>query len=164
VSAYSTAGWENFLVAETGAAAALAGLLFVAVSLNISRILGYPGLPGRAAEAMLMLFNVLASSSLGLIPGQSSRSLGLELVAVNLLICVVTMVQQIRDARRPEQRAWWSATRISTSQLGLLAMLATGVSLLAQRGGGLYWLPAGIILSFGAALYDAWILLVEILR
>jgi hypothetical protein len=47
-NAYSAAGWENFLVAETGAAAALAGLLFVAVSINLSRIVSYPGLPGRA--------------------------------------------------------------------------------------------------------------------
>jgi modulator of FtsH protease len=163
MNGYSTAGWENFLVAETGAAAALAGLLFVSVSINIGKILSYPGLPGRAAEAVLLLFNVLVASTLGLIP-QSSSFLGTELLAISLFICLVILSLQIRDARRPEQRAWWSVTRIVTSQLGLLPIIAAGVSLLAHRGGGLYWLGAGVIFSFGAALIDAWVLLVEILR
>ncbi len=163
MNGYSTAGWENFLVAETGAAAALAGLLFVSVAINISKILAYPGLPGRAAEAVLLLFNVLVASTLGLVP-QPSRLLGAELALVGLLLCLIILSLQIRDARRPEQRAWWSATRIVTVQLGLLPMIAAGVSLLAQRAGGLYWLVAGVIFSFGAALIVAWVLLVEILR
>ncbi|MGO9831186.1 MAG: hypothetical protein ACLPJH_13705 [Myxococcaceae bacterium] len=163
MNGYSTAGWENFLVAETGAAAALAGLLFVSVSINISKILGYPGLPGRAAEAVLLLFNVLVASTLGLVP-QPSSFLGAELAAVSLLLWLIILSLQIRDARRPEQRAWWSATRIATAQLGLLPMIAAGVSLVAQRSGGLYWLVVGVIFSFGAALIDAWVLLVEILR
>jgi len=54
--------------------------------------------------------------------------------------------------------------RIVTGQLGLLPMVAAGVSLLSQRGGGLYWFAAGVIFSFGSALIDAWVLLVEILR
>jgi hypothetical protein len=44
------AGWDNFFVAEVGAAAALSGLLFVAVSINLTRILAIPHLPARAAE------------------------------------------------------------------------------------------------------------------
>jgi hypothetical protein len=129
MNGYSTAGWENFLIAETGAAAALTGLLpGFKGSINIGRILSYPGLPGRAAEAVLLLFNVLVASTLGLIP-QSSSFLGAELLAVSLLICLVILSLQIRDARRPEQRAWWSATRIVTSQLGLLPIIAAGISL-----------------------------------
>ena len=163
MSGYSTVDWENFLVANAGAAAALAGLLFVSVSINISKILSYPSLPGRAIEAILLLFNVLVASMLGLIP-QSSRPLGAEILAASLFVWLVILSLQIRDVRRPGQRALWSATRIVTGQLGLLPMIAAGVSLLAERGGGLYWLAAGAIFSFGAALIDAWVLLVEILR
>jgi hypothetical protein len=43
-------------------------------------------------------------------------------------------------------------------------MIAAGVSLLAEQGGGLYWLVAAVILAFGAGVGNAWVLLVEVVR
>jgi hypothetical protein len=37
--AYSTAEWTELFLAQAGASAALAGLLFVAISINLDRIL-----------------------------------------------------------------------------------------------------------------------------
>jgi hypothetical protein len=49
VHAYSPADWETFCAAIAGAAAALTGLLFVAVSINLDRILVKESmLPARA--------------------------------------------------------------------------------------------------------------------
>ena len=42
--------------------------------------------------------------------------------------------------------------------------MVAGVSLLGEAGGGLYWLFAGIALGLVAAVFNAWILLVEIMR
>ena len=42
MSGYVTAPWSDFAVSVVGAAAALTGLLFVAVSVNIERILALP--------------------------------------------------------------------------------------------------------------------------
>jgi len=66
-----TATWTNFLSAEAGASAALAGLIFVAVSINIKKIIEYKGVPGRAAEALSLLIGVLLISTFGLAPNQS---------------------------------------------------------------------------------------------
>jgi len=63
-----------------GAAAVLAGLVFLAVSINIGRIMAIPGLPGRAGESVIFFLGVLVESALLLIPGQSATALGIELL------------------------------------------------------------------------------------
>lgn len=83
--AYSTAGWKSLFVAGTGASAALAGLLFVAISINLERILQSAGLSGRAGEAMVLLITVLSVSTLVLVPGQPPTVLGAELLGIGLI-------------------------------------------------------------------------------
>jgi ribonuclease VapC len=58
VTAYSSQGWSDLFVASAGASAALTGLLFVAVSVNIEQILGFSGLPERALQTLLLLLSV----------------------------------------------------------------------------------------------------------
>ena len=78
-------GWESFFVAQVGASAAVAGLVFVGVSINLDKILKYAGLPGRTLEALIVLILVLITSSLMLVPGQSNTLIGAELLGVGLL-------------------------------------------------------------------------------
>jgi len=47
-TAYAAGDWVSFALAITAAAATLAGLLFVAVSINLQRILSFKNLPARA--------------------------------------------------------------------------------------------------------------------
>src|SRR6185437_11799985 len=61
-------GWSDFFVAAAGAAAALAGLVFVSISINLSRIIEARGVSGRAAETMVLLSGALASSLITLFP------------------------------------------------------------------------------------------------
>src|ERR1700742_5101249 len=85
------AGWNSFFVAEVSAAAALSGLLFVAVSINIAEILKYPQLPTRAAETIGMLMAALIEGSLALVPHQSYGALGVEVLAVGGVVLVVPL-------------------------------------------------------------------------
>jgi modulator of FtsH protease len=43
--------WATFFSAELAALAALTGFVVVAISINLSRILAFPALPRRSAEA-----------------------------------------------------------------------------------------------------------------
>ncbi len=155
--------WHDFFIAEVGASAALIGLLFVAISINLERILKYPWLPPRAAQVLITLMGVLLTSSIALVPGQSNVALGIELIAVNALIWfsgarIVGPVPVAEEYRRP------STTNSRIFHFTLLVMTAGSFVLFLSPQDGLYVLFAGIMFSFVFALYNSWILLVEIVR
>jgi hypothetical protein len=47
---------------------------------------------------------------------------------------------------------------------GTVPFVVGGASLIAETGGGLYWVAAGILLGIVGGVANAWVLLVEILR
>jgi hypothetical protein len=162
--AYSTIRWESFFVAEVGAAAALAGLLFVAISINLSRILADANLPGRAAETIVLLVNALVIGSVCLLPGQSHTALGIEVLVIGAMAWAIPATVQVRNARTPLRPGERRVVRTITTQVATVPFLVAGVSLIAHGGGGLYWVAGGIIATFVAAASAAWVLMVEILR
>jgi hypothetical protein len=162
--AYSTVGWINFFVAEVGASAALVGLLFVAVSINLTKIIQHPSLPGRAFEALTVLVVVLLVATFALVPGQSTTALGIEVTGTAVVGWATTAFIQLASEEEPDAPRIWMLSRVVTTQLAIVPMIASGVSLLFERGGGLYWIVAATVGSFLAALIDAWVLLVEIHR
>jgi hypothetical protein len=82
-------GWENFFIAQVSASAALTGLIFVAVSINLTRILSLPKLPNRALASLLLLLTILITSSLLLVPGQPVVVVGIEVLIVGLASWIV---------------------------------------------------------------------------
>jgi len=58
-------------LAGAGAAGTQTGLLFVAVSINLSRILEFPHLPDRAAGTLGLVMTILLTRILMLVPGRS---------------------------------------------------------------------------------------------
>lgn len=78
---YDAADWSDLFVASAGAAAALAGLLVVAVSTNVERIVHGQGLPERALEALVKLLGALVASIVWLVPDLSRTALGVCLTA-----------------------------------------------------------------------------------
>jgi hypothetical protein len=155
--------WGNFFVAEAGAAAALAGLLFVAVSINLARILAFAQLPGRAAETLVVILSVLVVASCGLVPGQGLRVLGSEVVATGLLAWGITTRIQYRARENPHPLDH-PVARVMTSQLPTLPFVVGGSLLLAGSPRGLYWLVPGAVLSLAGGVFNAWVLLIEIQR
>jgi hypothetical protein len=107
------AGWSDFLVAEAGASAALTGLIFVAVSINLSKILEYPGVSTRAAETLTLLLGVLTASSVALAPNQTDRMLGIELLTIGLVLwLIVTIRHALFHYRQAGHLWWWFALRV----------------------------------------------------
>src|SRR5258706_2217096 len=93
MSAYDAAPWQNFYVMVGGAAAALTGLLFVAMSLHSKAIIAPPLHGTRAVGTLLSLMTQLFVAGAVLLP-QSTLALGIE-VAVAAIVSVIPTVRAI---------------------------------------------------------------------
>jgi hypothetical protein len=162
--AYEVSEWSDLFVATAGGAAALAGLVFVAVSINLERILSLPGLPARALQTLLMLAIVVAISIVGLIPGQDRVALGVELLVVAVGYAAALVLTSRRNMPTREEPRAWLIGRLALLGIGAVPLLVGAVSVLADAGGGLYWIVAGILGAIAGGVANAWVLLVEIQR
>ncbi len=162
--AYDATEWSELFVAAAGASAALAGLVFVAVSINVERILKLEGLPERALVTLLLLLSALLVSIICLIPGQSSTALGIELLVVGLTFAAVIALLSRHNLPSRAEPFHWLLGRLFVLVLGTLPFVIGAISLIAGSGGGLYWTVAGIVFAISGAVSNAWVLLVEILR
>jgi modulator of FtsH protease len=155
--------WHDFFVAEVGASAALIGLLFVAISINLERILKYPWLPPRAAQVLIALMGVLLTSSIALVPDQSNLAFAIELIVVNALVWFSgSRIVDPVPVAEPYRRA--SSRNSLVFHLTLLILTGGSCVVYLSPQDGLYIVFAGIMLLVIFALYNSWILLVEIVR
>jgi hypothetical protein len=164
-TAYAADRWNDFGVGVAGAAAALAGLVFVAVSINLSEILKYRNLPGRAGLTLILFVTPLLTGILLLVPGQARAALGWELIAAGVVIGGSQLIINHRSGRSDQEtRATWIIARAAPPIVTCGCLVVAGATLLAQAGGGLYWLVPSVIAAIFFGLVNAWVLLVEILR
>lgn len=158
--------WTDFFIAAAGASAALAGLVIVAISVNINRILEHAHLPTRAAATVGTLILILVSSMAALIH-QGLAPLGTEILtfAICCWILEVRSSKHAVAARRKWQRPRFeSVLEIFTGQMQVLPFVVGSVLMLRGHPSGLYWVAAGVLAIFIFSVLNAWVLLVEILR
>ena len=110
MTAYQPGQWHDMFVAMAGAAAALTGLIFVAVSINLEQVLKYPALPPRAVETLSILIGLLVLSVFVLIPGQSLTALGTEILVLGVVMGTALLVKRIRLPRAAGQPLTWTLT------------------------------------------------------
>jgi modulator of FtsH protease len=159
------AHWTNFAVALAGVAAVLAGLVFVALSVNLERILEVAGLPGRAGETLIVLIGAVVLCAFLLIPGLNHVALGMSLLAVGVLEWAIVTAVSINGARQQtaEPRSW-NVARVVYVQIATIPVAVAGLLLLANASGALYWLAGAVLWAVVAGSGNAWVLIVEVAR
>jgi modulator of FtsH protease len=170
MTAYDPSQWSDFALAQLGASAALLGLVFVGMSINLKEFVGTPLLVNRALEAIVLLATVLITATAVLIPNQSREAAGVELIAIGLLTTLSVLRLQagahadvVARGNRGPTRGSLLSRRITGAGSAVVIVVA-GILLLAEAGGGLYWWPVAIVIGYLGAIINAWVLLVEILR
>ena len=164
-TAYAPTDWTNFGLAAAGTAATLAGLLFVAVSINLKRILEFPSLPARAGQTLILFATPLVAGIFLLVPGQPVAALAWELLVTGVSVGTFQVLIDDHSVRaEQETQLTWLLGRIFPGIASCGCLAVAGATLLAQAGGGLYWLVPSVLAAIGFWLLNVWVLLVEILR
>lgn len=150
--------WANFFVASAGAAAALTGLLFIAVSLRPREIRESPLMIGRARSAFYA-FTTIALVALLALAGTQSRLVGLAQVVV-AIAAVATSAPFTLAAMRVHRLNY---PRAIVYHAGLL-VIAAGGAVRALGGDALDYsavLGTGVLVLLAIALSNSWQLVIS---
>jgi hypothetical protein len=88
--------WHDFFVPSTRASAALTGLVFVGVSINLNKILSIPTLPGRALISLLLLLTILIISIILLVPIKTILPYVIWLLLIALISWTIIWIVDIK--------------------------------------------------------------------
>jgi len=159
-------GWHDYYHVIGDAAAALMGLLFVSLSLNVKVITHKANADLRmlAAQTFVSFICLIMFAVLFLIPDQGPLGLGLPMLGIDLTVLCAT-AQQFWKARRKQSRFWRRghlALRFAIPAICFVTVLIVAVTVLLGRTGGLYWfVPVTMLLIWDASL-NAWDLLLRL--
>jgi modulator of FtsH protease len=157
--------WDNFAVITGSAAAALTGLLFVAVSLIRDRITRHAGLRSQAGQTLVLFALPLLLSVLLVLPGLSAAVLGAGLVLLGLVIGLAMVL--IGRGNGPEPAGEGSDDRLArlvdrvSPNMGVVLFLFVGGGLQLAGSDGLYWAAASGTLALIGGMVNAWLFLVR---
>ena len=159
---YQPEAWRDFFVATAGAAAALTGLLFVALSLHIRYIALNPVHRNQARGSLIGLVQVLVLSLTALVT-QPVAWTGVELALVGVAYLVVVGGYQLSVL----WRTYWKIEprSIVPSIIGYLLAVAGvygGVNVYFGSGPGLYVVAFIIVAIIIWNLRNAWYLLMGV--
>ncbi len=163
--AYRSDAWQALFGTVGAASAALTGLLFVGLSINLERVVGTPEHLARAREILGQLLSLLVLSIILLIPGQNRLVLGAELILLGAILAGVSMCLHGQTLKRirPERRARWGA-RVAIFHVGTLAIPIAGGSLILGQYGGVFWLVITVLIYLLWSSINAWTLVVHAVR
>jgi modulator of FtsH protease len=160
--------WHDFVVAGVGSSAALVGLLFVAVSINFDQILKVDWLTGCAAQTLIILTASLMEASLALFPSPFFTGAAYASIAIAVVTWGVSLRLAIRFIRESAVRKKVSAARSSNyiilEQIATLPAVAGGLVLFSDHIFGYALIATALLCSIAYALFNAWILMIEIKR
>ncbi len=161
---YDPERWHDFATSFAGAAGALLGLAFVAISFNLDPILRDKTLPGRAIETLAFFAYPLAASLLIQVPGLSSVALGVGeaiLVAGLIGLAVIDVPRWRKERDNPLS---WRLSHMGPTVVIIVLAIVGAVATMTTSFGGLYWLAAAMAVATAAGIINSWVLLVEIKR
>ncbi len=156
---YDAPAWRDYFVMVGGGAAALTGLVFVAMTLHLEDIVHHPVHRHRARTILAGLTAVFLRCGLVLMGGQTRQAVAIELFGV-LVVVEIVLYRSLVDAIQTRDRGVLvrgvgSFACLVVEQLGAVILFAGGAW-------GLYIVGLGMLSSFVFMVTGAWLLLVGV--
>lgn len=146
--------WQSFYATIASASATLAGLLFVSLSLNRSRLDEHAQQFARTTFANLV--NVLLLALVFLIPHPEPTSLSLALLVFGCINVVVVVFDSVKVLRRPAFRAKAVVRLVALPLILAVANLLVAVLIYRRHPTAMYW-PVGIVcFLLASASWNSW--------
>ncbi len=159
--------WVNYFTVTGSIASGLTGLIFIGLSVNLKKVLliTKTHVPSRSLSSLMLLTNIVIVCNLCLVPGQSTRILGVEISLLAIVIWVTALRLDLRTYRRVDE----SYKRLYLRnfiflQLSILPFFAAGIIMVLRTEPVYYILVPGIIASLIKSLLDVWFLIVDLNR
>jgi len=161
---YDPAAWHDFFMTVGGGAAALTGLVFVAMSLHLDQIALNAAHRHRARTVLTGLTAVFIRCALVLMGKQSGQAVAVELIVV-LIGVELVLYRSIRQALAASDASdpallWRTIGSFSC----LVVEQAGALALFFGNAGGLYVVGVGMMASFIFMVTGAWLLIVGVRR
>lgn len=152
------ADWQGFAEMTGGASGALTGLLFVAVSLNATRIAGHQGLRASAAQTLVLFIAPLVMAAALLTPGQPDWVLGAELTVIGAVTSAILLgIRRVKHGLTDDDRQLIAIfNKRGPNVMVMLLFVASGVTLAAGQGDGLYLLLPASLVALASGVLNAW--------
>ena len=154
--------WSNFFVMVGGGAAALAGLIFVAMSINHQVIIRNTTHKNRAINMLTGFTAVFMASSFALMGEQDLRVLGYEWLVLWLIATAIFIRGYVVAIRSGMSSIGLTTPRLAGGTLCYLAEVVSAVLLILRHDCALNIAAVGIIVLFAFLISGAWLLMIGI--
>jgi len=145
-----------------GGAAALAGLIFVAMSINHQIIIQNTTHKNRAINMLTGFTAIFMASGLALIGNQSAGMLGLEWGVLWLIATVIFIRGYVIALRSGMSSVGLNTPRLAGGTICYVAEVISALLLILGYGAGLYIAGIAIIVLFAFLISGAWLLMIGI--
>jgi hypothetical protein len=154
--------WNNFLVMVGGGAAALAGLVFVAMSINLNIIAQDPTHRNRAIGTLTGFSAVFIICALALIGNQNHISIGIEWLTVSILATFIYIRGYVLAVKMGGSPSGLSISRTIFGTICYAAQIIGSLLLILGQISGLYIAAIFMVISFTSLISGAWLLIIGI--
>jgi hypothetical protein len=159
---YQPADWHDFFLVTGSGAAALAGLVFVALSINLDVVAQNVTHRGRAINMLTGFTAVFMICALSLMGGQGHQAVGTEWLVVAGVALTIYVRNYVQAAKRGGSRAELRPDRLVGGVTCYVAEIVGAVVLILGHLAGLYIAAVGLIISIAILISGAWLLLVAV--